>query len=173
MMNMAPGLAAVAARQAWSAEGCPLLDDGLDEEGNPIPPPADPRLLALANRALGEQLDEARAEVERLRAQLRGVGVEEYLAAKAEVSRLRAEVTRLRPEQPPVQWVREHYSLTWHLSIDADGLGVLCGRKIPGSPLVLRQPLPDECARCAACMSHPALVGVGATAPELPEVDDG
>jgi hypothetical protein len=171
----------------WRSEGCPLLDDDLDDEGNPIPQPADPRLLALANRALGEQLDEARAEVERLakaardeargfvvemiradlhaqindlggeppegdfpplgayigrlanaadavvrerdeareqveslrnnevalvdahnareawltaeveslRAQLRGVGVEEYLAATAEVSRLRAEVERL------------------------------------------------------------------------------
>ena len=72
----------------WSRAGCPLLDDGdLPVDVDPEPPPADPRLLAMANRALGEQLaqeqevcrvlsataadairerDEARAEVERL-----------------------------------------------------------------------------------------------------------
>jgi hypothetical protein len=85
------------AEDAWAAEGCPLLDDGdLPVDETPEPPPADAALLAMANRALGEQLDEARAEVERLRSQLRGVGVEEYLAAKAEVWRLREEVERLR-----------------------------------------------------------------------------
>jgi hypothetical protein len=55
------------ARDEWSLT-VPEPDDGLDDEGNPIPQPADPRLLAMANRALGEQLDEARAEVERLKA---------------------------------------------------------------------------------------------------------
>jgi hypothetical protein len=51
----------------WYDAGCPLLDDGdLPVDETPEPPPADAALLALANRALGEQLEEARAEVERL-----------------------------------------------------------------------------------------------------------
>ena len=36
-------------------------------DDNPTPQPADAALLAKANRALHEQLEEARAEVERLR----------------------------------------------------------------------------------------------------------
>jgi hypothetical protein len=44
------------------------------------------------------ELQAVTRERDEARAQLRGVGVEEYLAAKAEVARLRAEVERLRAE---------------------------------------------------------------------------
>jgi uncharacterized small protein (DUF1192 family) len=176
------------ARDEWRLT-VPEPDGDLPVDETPEPPPADPRLLAMANRALGEQLDEARAEVERLRdnevalvdalnarvawltaeverlrAQLRGVGVEEYLAAKAEVWRLREEVERLRAEHDQLREARRRKladleaharKLETHLQSLADEVLAPVGH--------------DDTVKALA---RGALRYLDA-APELPEVGDG
>jgi hypothetical protein len=115
----------------WSRAGCPLLDDGdLPVDVDPEPPPADPRLLAMANRALGEQLaqeqevcrvlsataadairerDEARAEVERLlRTGACECPAEDVCRLTRERDEARAEVIELRAQRPDQIEYRVH-----------------------------------------------------------------
>lgn len=60
------------------------------------------------------------------------------------------------PKEPAdVVWVQEHHRDLWHWSSDSDGLEVLCGKQIPGSPAVSRKmdswdPHGDK--QCQACL---------------------